>query len=459
MGAVREIVIAVLFLLVSSAYAQSSKPVTWDLQQVLGRSGNISFTQEGGQVLETVQAEHINQAFAIRDRLGDEMGIYPRLVLFSGQRPQAYALDKREQFYIYLSAPTLRLFSQDPNKLAAILAVETARLAKGTATQKSDSDGIMRAIFQAAGMAVDKNLQKRGGDGGQGEQLGKWLGEITKRDYTPAEESVAYRVAAQSMKNAGFQSSGLELVASDLKNKFGDSSNLWSTSSWPLTQRLGLIQSLARTGNTQQAIATVAAKSPTASQSATISPDAKSIFQQGAAALKEKNYERSMELFRRSAQLGYPYANYAIGFHYRSGLGVSKSTADAEQYFQKAADSGVPAAFEGVAAMMLANKKDKDEVLKYVQRGIDANDDRAKGLGSLLYFFGTGTTKDEKKGIALAQDTASKDPRSAYVLGIAALKGVEQEKSVETARYWLERSSKNYEPAKKMLDQLDKKTN
>jgi hypothetical protein len=54
----------------------------------------------------------------------------------------------------------------------------------------------------------------------------------------------------------------------------------------------------------------------------------------------EKDYARAFELYKLSADQGFPVALFAVGDCYYLGNGVEKDTAAAAEWYQKSLDAG-----------------------------------------------------------------------------------------------------------------------
>ncbi len=72
-----------------------------------------------------------------------------------------------------------------------------------------------------------------------------------------------------------------------------------------------------------------------------------------------KNDAKALELFKQSADKGYPTANYLLGKTYISGgLGVKPDQKTAINYLEKAAKQGIEEANVDLAALYLGENKD-----------------------------------------------------------------------------------------------------
>jgi TPR repeat protein len=66
----------------------------------------------------------------------------------------------------------------------------------------------------------------------------------------------------------------------------------------------------------------------------------KDIWQDAFAAMKRDDYPTAVRLFRSLAELGYPAAQFQLGFLYRQGDGVPQDYAEAAKWLQLAAGQG-----------------------------------------------------------------------------------------------------------------------
>ena len=54
------------------------------------------------------------------------------------------------------------------------------------------------------------------------------------------------------------------------------------------------------------------------------------------------NYKEAFAYYKRAAEFGFPYAYNALGFFYRNGIGCEEDIVEAEKFYRKAKDAGIP---------------------------------------------------------------------------------------------------------------------
>jgi hypothetical protein len=94
-----------------------------------------------------------------------------------------------------------------------------------------------------------------------------------------------------------------------------------------------------------------------------------------------QDYTNGLKWLSKSADQGFPPAEYALGILFKSGLGVPTNRPTADRWFQKASDQGyVPAEHE--AALIADRNGNRDEALKLLR------DAAQKGFPSSQYLMG-----------------------------------------------------------------------
>lgn len=115
--------------------------------------------------------------------------------------------------------------------------------------------------------------------------------------------------------------------------------------------------------------------------------------------LKDRQYDKALEVFEDLAEDGFAGANYYIGSLYENGRGVERPDMEAARYWYMrgidAADDGE--AYIGMARLALGGYKDAgsfSDAADYLRKACDKDNPRAMiGLGT-LYHMGKGVERD-----------------------------------------------------------------
>lgn len=94
-----------------------------------------------------------------------------------------------------------------------------------------------------------------------------------------------------------------------------------------------------------------------------------------------KDTAEAMKWLRKSADQGYPQAEYYMGYAYRDGFGVSEDKAESIKWFQNAANHGLPEAQDELGYVYYEGyevPKDFAESAKWYQMAADKGDVRAQ---------------------------------------------------------------------------------
>ncbi|MBP5586542.1 MAG: SEL1-like repeat protein [Lentisphaeria bacterium] len=120
-------------------------------------------------------------------------------------------------------------------------------------------------------------------------------------------------------------------------------------------------------------------------------------------------YRKAAEALYRAAKQGDPRAQHDLAGLYRDGIGVSKDPAEADKWFALAAKNYCAAAERGdpEAQCMLGGfymkgvgvEKDEAEAVKWFRKAAEQGFMKGKALLGLAYFEGNGVKKDEAEGV------------------------------------------------------------
>lgn len=123
----------------------------------------------------------------------------------------------------------------------------------------------------------------------------------------------------------------------------------------------------------------------------------------------ESWYKKAAEALYQAAKQGDPRAQHDLAGLYRDGLGVSKDPAEADKWFalaaknyRAAADQGDPEAqcqLGGFYMKGVGVEKDEAEGVKWFRKAAEQGFMKGKALLGLAYFEGKGVKKDEAEGV------------------------------------------------------------
>ena len=159
---------------------------------------------------------------------------------------------------------------------------------------------------------------------------------------------------------------------------------------------------------------------------------------------KAEKMKAMVDTIRIKAEQGNPDYQYAYGMCLEKGYGVEKNERQALDWFKKAAEHGHERA-PYVLGTGIAVNQNNDLAFSYFRQGAEAKEEQAMlNLGN-CYFYGMGTTKDEK--MALKWWTAAAEAGNAYALsqvGDCYCYGIGVEKDyAKAAAYYTQAAEKN----------------
>ncbi len=96
---------------------------------------------------------------------------------------------------------------------------------------------------------------------------------------------------------------------------------------------------------------------------------------------KAEDYKNAIKWYRKSSDLGYDKAQYAVGSMFLKGQGIKKSPLMAKVYFEKASEQGYNKALVGLGVMYIkgiGGKKDYAEAEKYFRKAMSGGDKTAE---------------------------------------------------------------------------------
>ena len=139
-----------------------------------------------------------------------------------------------------------------------------------------------------------------------------------------------------------------------------------------------------------------------------------------------KDYNKAMQCYKKSVELGNRNANCEIGYMYYFGHGVSKSISRAKEYFAKCDD-----------------KADCEKVIGYFERIENYNDSSAYfNLGLCYASYSKGVMQDYQKALHYYKKAADLGDKSAYNnLGVMYSRGEGVAQSAYTARSYFQKAA------------------
>ena len=137
--------------------------------------------------------------------------------------------------------------------------------------------------------------------------------------------------------------------------------------------------------------------------------DANELFNKGVDADGAGNYEEGVKWYRMAAELGYPAAQYNLGYCYKHGEGVEQDYAQAVEWYRKAAEQNYPMALYELGLQYRRGQgveQDFAAARKCWARAADLGYDAAfMGLGD-LYLYGYGVARDVQLALTYYREAA-----------------------------------------------------
>lgn len=157
----------------------------------------------------------------------------------------------------------------------------------------------------------------------------------------------------------------------------------------------------------------------------------------------EKNTTLSLDLLRKSAELGFAYAQYLLGTEYVQGTLVSKDAAASNRWIQSALALGSTDAMRHIAWHHLyGTEKNPEKAIELYLKAGGLGDGEAYGALGELYRDGTGVVKNDVTAVSWFRKGADLGATNAMLnLGWMYFEGRGVEKSTSMARQWYERSA------------------
>jgi TPR repeat protein len=111
----------------------------------------------------------------------------------------------------------------------------------------------------------------------------------------------------------------------------------------------------------------------------------------------QRDYKRTMKLFRAAADQGNAEGQYQVGYLYQLGEGVAVDHSEALRWFQKAADKGNPKAQYEIGLSFAKGwnvKQDNSEAMKWFGKAAEQGHPEAMNWIGSIFKDGSGVSKD-----------------------------------------------------------------
>lgn len=172
-------------------------------------------------------------------------------------------------------------------------------------------------------------------------------------------------------------------------------------------------------------------------------------------ALDEEHAEAVRELEQLWSE-GYTVAAHQLGKFYRDALSTLRDHEKAEQWFRRSAEAGNDFSEYALGKLLLMQKR-TEEAMRWLGKAADHGNQFARYRLGKIYLAGESVPKDVRKALEYLTASAQQgNPFAQYTLGKLYLLGRDVEQDREQAREWLTRSAaQGNEYAQFFLDRFD----
>lgn len=172
-------------------------------------------------------------------------------------------------------------------------------------------------------------------------------------------------------------------------------------------------------------------------------------------ALDEEHAEAVRELEQLWAE-GYTVAAHQLGKFYRDALSTLRDHEKAEQWFRRSAEAGNDFSEYALGKLLLTQKR-TEEAMRWLGKAADHGNQFARYRLGKIYLTGESVPKNVRKALEYLTASAKQgNPFAQYTLGKLYLLGRDVEQDREQAREWLTRSAaQGNEYAQFFLDRFD----
>ena len=177
----------------------------------------------------------------------------------------------------------------------------------------------------------------------------------------------------------------------------------------------------------------------------------------------EKDHDKAMEWFRKSAEQMFASGVYNVGLCYDEGYGVQKDEREAMKWYTKAAQQGLPLGQFELGQHYRKGRgveKDPEEAVRWYEKAAEQGQEDAMGLLGDCYYHGWGVEEDNDEAVKWYRRASEHNNRGAmYMLGNCYEKGHGVNKDWNLARKWYkEAADKGHEKAKEALESLESRS-
>lgn len=177
-----------------------------------------------------------------------------------------------------------------------------------------------------------------------------------------------------------------------------------------------------------------------------------------------KNEKKAIELYEKSAKLGYPVANYVLGKNYTAGtLGLKQDIPKAKQYLERASAANFDDATIDLAVLLFAESKPESDKLALAKINplITKGNFQAIHVKALYDISGGIKNKDEKgvqKGLSSIQELAKKGytPALMAIGNVLANGNLVEQNLPEAKKIFAALAKENVPQAKESLAAVEK---
>lgn len=130
------------------------------------------------------------------------------------------------------------------------------------------------------------------------------------------------------------------------------------------------------------------------------------------------NFQRVVELFHRSYELGIKEAGYNLGVMYYNGIGVKRDKSKALGYWSRTADESLSTQIKMANEYRMSG--DYENAFRWYYMAAQGGDIKSKIIVGKMLFFGKGIAMDTELGIGILEEVASDESDSEvyYELGL-----------------------------------------
>jgi len=426
----------------------------WEAEQIVAlNAANVRLVDRNQNTLGVVSVEQVRRLIAIRDKLSSIAGVYPKLIITTGDSPNAFATNSTGTDIVAFNTGMLRLLGEDYDALAAVMGHEIGHLAKRHLEDKSSRDSLLGMMGFALGLALDYKISRRTGVGSNvGQNLGTIGATLVSYKFDREQEREADAAGVSWMHAAGYDPAGALRLWQLLPSSSNDFLSDHPTSNERLENIRTQIAGLAP--NRQLAAASTAAvKTPDPISSAISNAEFKETLSDsddpvvlGLKAVRERRFTDAFKFATEAAEKSDPRGQLGLGYLHFYGLGTTRNYAKAAEWFGLAASQGSATANTFLGIMReygFGFPKDFSQAAAYYRKASDVGFPAGMARYAQLKILGMGVEKDAAGAIELAKKAAIyNDPLANFVIGLAYYRGEGLTQNLVEAKQHFEKASR-----------------